>query len=205
MFYHLYSNTSNTLIIKNSRFITHVYRVLSVVEAKQILVKLKKDEYYDATHITYGYHINNEIRSSDDGEVPGTAGRQILKVLEAKEIVDCLAVVIRYYGGIQLGIPGLTKAYTRSISEALKDQALILMDKGLRLNIWIPYIKLDLFIRHFQARYQLISKQIDDEGASLLIDCLADLKSEILNFSEHIKINEELSVLIEQHNPSKPD
>jgi putative IMPACT (imprinted ancient) family translation regulator len=205
MVYHLYSNTSNTLIIKNSRFITHVYRVLSVTEAKQILVNLKKDDYYDATHITYAYHINNEIRSSDDGEVPGTAGRQILKVLEAKEIVDCLGVVIRYYGGIQLGIPGLTKAYTRCISEALNNQPLILMTKGLRLKIWIPYIKLDLFIRHFQAHYHLVSKQIDDEGASLLIECLPDIKPEILSFSEHIKIQEELSVLIEHHNPAKSD
>jgi len=197
MVYHLYSNTSNTLIIKNSRFITLVYCVLSVDEAKQILTKLKKDEYHDATHVTYGYHIGSEERSSDDGEVPGTAGRQILKVLEKNKIVDCLLVVVRYYGGIQLGIPGLTRAYARSASEAIKDKPLVLMDEGLRLTLWVPYTKLDSFIRQYQHHYHLISKEVDDEGASLIIECLAELKTDLLKYSEHILLQDEQVVLIE--------
>lgn len=101
---------------KKSRFITKVYPVKSEDECKNIL-QADRAKYSDSTHIVYSYRVSGKTAFSDDGEPKGTAGRQIYLILIAKNITDVLVVVIRYYGGIQLGINGLIRAYSRGIKE----------------------------------------------------------------------------------------
>ena len=113
----------SVLIIKNSRFITQIYKINNEDEVKKHLEEAK-EKYKDATHYCYAYIIDNIKKSSDDGEPSGTAGIPILKVLEANNLTNILTIVIRYFGGIKLGANGLIRAYTKSTSNALKEVSL---------------------------------------------------------------------------------
>ena len=112
----------NTIIINKSEFITHLYRVNNTNEVDEILAIVRK-KYYDATHNCYAYIIgdNGEIqKASDDGEPQKTAGAPMLDVLKKKNMTNILAITTRYFGGILLGAGGLVRAYSDSVSEALK-------------------------------------------------------------------------------------
>lgn len=112
----------NTIIINKSEFITYLYPVSSIEEINQILSNIKK-EYYDATHHVYAYILgkNQEIqKANDDGEPQKTAGYPMLDVLKKQNLTDILSITIRYFGGILLGAGGLVRAYSQSVSEALK-------------------------------------------------------------------------------------
>jgi len=147
MSYRIHFNTSKTLVIKHSEFITHLERVFSFDEAKAILTKLKT-QHPEATHITYAYRSANEERTGDDGEVPGTAGKTELKVLKENDLVDILAVVIRYYGGTNLGINGLIHAYMDSVIQTLKTTELTQLVEMQEFLIQVTIEKIDL-VRKF--------------------------------------------------------
>ena len=120
--YRINDTYENTIIINKSEFITHLYRVNSTSEVDEILAKVRK-KYYDATHNCYAYIIgdNAEIqKASDDGEPQKTAGAPMLDVLKKKNMTNILAITTRYFGGILLGAGGLVRAYSESVSEALK-------------------------------------------------------------------------------------
>ena len=107
---------------KKSQFYSFLIPVISEEEYKKVLKDIKR-EYSDATHWCYAvrYMNNNTLieKSSDNGEPNGTAGKPILNVLKSKELVDVLLVVVRYFGGIMLGIPGLIKAYKGASEKVL--------------------------------------------------------------------------------------
>jgi uncharacterized YigZ family protein len=113
----------NTIVITKSEFITHIYRVDSVLEVEAILEETRK-KYWDATHNCYAYIIgeNAEIQKcSDDGEPAKTAGAPMIDVLKKQGITNILAIVTRYFGGTLLGAGGLVRAYSQSVSECLKE------------------------------------------------------------------------------------
>ena len=121
--YRINDTYENTIIINKSEFITHLYRVESTQEVDSILASVRK-KYYDATHNCYAYIIgdNGKIqKASDDGEPQKTAGAPMLDVLKKKNMTNILAVTTRYFGGILLGAGGLVRAYSDSVSEALKN------------------------------------------------------------------------------------
>lgn len=98
---------------RGSRFIAFVYPVKNEPEAKQHIRNLKK-EHPKAVHHCFAYRLGtdgNLFRQSDDGEPSGTAGRPILGQIDSKELTDVLVVVVRYFGGTLLGVPGLINAY----------------------------------------------------------------------------------------------
>lgn len=107
---------------RGSKFIGYACPVKSVVEAKDKLNEIKK-EHPKATHHCFAYRIGtdgNSHRVSDDGEPSGTAGRPILGQIDSKGLVDVLVVVVRYFGGTLLGVPGLINAYKSAASLALQ-------------------------------------------------------------------------------------
>ena len=96
-----------------SRFIALAYPVETEEEVKSIVAGLRK-EYHDARHHCYAYRLGYQgdvFRASDDGEPAGSAGRPILGQIDSAGLSDVLVVVVRYFGGIKLGIPGLIRAY----------------------------------------------------------------------------------------------
>ena len=106
-----------------SRFIALAYPVESEEEVREIVSLLRK-EYHDARHHCYAYRLGVDgavFRSSDDGEPSGSAGRPILGQIDSAGLSDILVVVVRYFGGIKLGIPGLIRAYKTSTADAISN------------------------------------------------------------------------------------
>ncbi|MBQ0144418.1 MAG: YigZ family protein [Bacteroidales bacterium] len=104
-----------------SRFIALAYPVETEEEVKEIVASLKK-KYHDARHHCYAYrlgHLGDRFRANDDGEPSSSAGRPILGQIDSRGLSDILVVVVRYFGGIKLGIPGLIRAYKTSTADAL--------------------------------------------------------------------------------------
>lgn len=128
------NNIENTIIIKNSKFITNLFIVENIEEVNKYL-NLIKDKYKDANHNCYAYIVDNIRKCSDDGEPSGTAGIPMMKVLEHKDLNNVLAVVTRYFGGIKLGAGGLVRAYTNSVSKALDIVNIIDTIKGYNIDI----------------------------------------------------------------------
>lgn len=106
---------------KRSKFLAFVHHVDSVDEAMTIVKKYRK-KYYDARHCCYAYVLGSDradFRANDDGEPSSTAGKPILGQLNRLELTDVLVVVIRYYGGVNLGTGGLIVAYRTATEDAL--------------------------------------------------------------------------------------
>ncbi len=104
-----------------SRFISFAFPVETEEDIKDIVAELKK-KYHDARHHCYAYrlgYLGDRFRANDDGEPSGSAGRPILGQIDSRGLSDVLVVVVRYFGGIKLGIPGLIRAYKTSTAEAL--------------------------------------------------------------------------------------
>lgn len=130
----------STIIIDKSKFITTIYPVSTIEEINEILQATNK-KYYDATHNCYAYIIDNGMiqKCSDDGEPSKTAGYPMLDVLKKNNLTNVLAITTRYFGGIKLGAGGLIRAYSSSVSTALKE-AIFLKTKELAIyEIKLPY------------------------------------------------------------------
>lgn len=111
-------NKKIEIIINKSRFIGFVFYVTKEEEITKILNDLRK-EYKDASHHCYAYIIGNSKRFNDDKEPVG--GLPILNILENNNLNNVLCVVVRYFGGIKLGVGGLNRAYGKSCKETLVD------------------------------------------------------------------------------------
>jgi uncharacterized YigZ family protein len=110
-----------------SRFIAHAYPVETEEEVKEIVATLKK-EYFDARHHVYAYrlgYMGDKFRANDDGEPSGSSGRPVLGQIDSLGLSDVLVVVVRYFGGIKLGIPGLIRAYKSSTADALANAEIV--------------------------------------------------------------------------------
>ena len=131
----------NTIVIQKSEFITRLFRVNNIDEVNEILQKIKK-MHYDAKHNCYAYILgdNSEIqKASDDGEPQKTAGFPMLDVLKKNNLTNILAITTRYFGGILLGSGGLIRAYSSSVSEALKKASFCEMKLQAKLALTISY------------------------------------------------------------------
>jgi uncharacterized YigZ family protein len=107
---------------RGSKFIAYAYPVKSVDEFKECLNAIKK-EHPKATHHCFAYRIGldgNNFRVSDAGEPSGTAGRPILGQIDSKKLVNVAVIVVRYFGGTLLGVPGLINAYKSAASLVLQ-------------------------------------------------------------------------------------
>ena len=106
---------------RSSKFLSWIYPVRTEEEIRERLDALRK-RYYDAKHHCYAWRLGprgEAFRANDDGEPSGTAGKPILGQLLSNDITDCLVVVVRYFGGTKLGVPGLIAAYRESAAEAI--------------------------------------------------------------------------------------
>jgi uncharacterized YigZ family protein len=109
-------------IIKKSRFIGHAACVTSQAESLDFFESVMDP---GATHNCWAWRINLQVRSSDDGEPSGTAGRPMLNVVERRNLENVMVVVTRYYGGIKLGVGGLVRAYSGTTAKCLDRAAII--------------------------------------------------------------------------------
>ena len=106
---------------KRSKFLAFAHHVETVDEVKELLAQYRK-KYYDARHVCYAYMLGAErldFRANDDGEPSSTAGKPILGQINSNELTDILIVVVRYYGGVNLGTSGLIVAYREAAADAI--------------------------------------------------------------------------------------
>ena len=108
---------------KRSKFLAFAHHVESEQDVKDIVAEYRK-KYYDARHVCYAYVLGaarEEFRANDDGEPSSTAGKPILGQINSNELTNILIVVVRYYGGVNLGTGGLIVAYRTAAAEAIAD------------------------------------------------------------------------------------
>lgn len=132
------NNDKYELIIKNSKFISLIFRVYNKYEVNDILDSIKK-EYPNATHYCYGYVIDSDVRANDDNEPSGTAGYPILNQITSNDLNYTLIVVVRYFGGIKLGAGPLTRTYAKVAREVIRDNNIIELEKGYDIDIIFNY------------------------------------------------------------------
>ncbi len=135
-----------------SRFLAIAHPCTSVEQANEIIGKIKK-KYHDATHHCYAYRIGckGEIfRLNDDGEPSSTAGKPIYGEILSSNLSDILVVVVRWFGGVKLGVPGLIKAYKGATKEALNNCTIITKVATTLIKILFPYPQTDRIIKELK-------------------------------------------------------
>ncbi|MFW5888943.1 MAG: IMPACT family protein [Bacillota bacterium] len=121
----VYGKTVFDFVEKKSQFIGLLFHVKTEKDIENKLAYCKEN-YPNANHYVYAYILDNKTqKASDDGEPQRTAGYPVLDILNKNNLNDCLAVVIRYFGGIKLGTGGLIRAYSHAISECIKKATFI--------------------------------------------------------------------------------
>ena len=134
---------------QGSRFISFAYPVETEARVKELVDALKK-EYHDARHHCFAYRLGldgSRYRMNDDGEPSSTAGRPILSQIDSAGLSDVLVVVVRYFGGIKLGVPGLIKAYKTAAQYALAQAAKVEKTAAVTYHIEFDYMNMDSVMR----------------------------------------------------------
>ena len=134
---------------KGSKFLAFAYPVTSEEEVKRHLERIRK-EYYDARHHCYAYRLGLEgsvWRMNDDGEPSSTAGRPILGQIQSAGLSDILIVVVRYFGGIKLGVPGLINAYRSAAADAVSNGRIVEKTAEETFAVTFDYTGMDRVMR----------------------------------------------------------
>lgn len=134
---------------KRSKFLAFAHHVESIDEVKSIIDSYRK-KYYDARHICYAYVLGagrSELRANDDGEPGSTAGKPILGQINSRELTDVLVVVVRYYGGVNLGTGGLIVAYKTAASYALDAAGIVTKQVEEIVTYDFPYVMMNAVMR----------------------------------------------------------
>lgn len=125
-------------VIKHSKFIAVIVPIDNEDSIKEI-IQSYKEEYPKANHYCYAFIKENEKGMSDDKEPAKTAGAPMLQVLEKENLINVLAIVIRYFGGIKLGPGGLIRAYSSSVQEVLTNVEKVKVEQGYQITIQFPF------------------------------------------------------------------
>ena len=160
-----------------SRFIALAYPVETEAQVKEIVASLRK-EYHDARHHCYAYRLGYKgdvFRSSDDGEPSGSAGRPILGQIDSAGLSDILVVVVRYFGGIKLGIPGLIRAYKTSTADALANAGIVTKVATQAFQVEFDYLSMNAVMKVLKELDLQPRKQ--DFGESCSLDVAVRLAS----------------------------
>ena len=156
-------------VIKKSRFIAHAARVSSQSESLDFYESVIDPQ---ATHNCWAWRIDFQVRSSDDGEPSGTAGRPMLNVIERRQLEKVMVVVTRYFGGIKLGVCGLVRAYSGTTAKCLDRAGVIELFpmKEYRIQAGFEWASsVHGLLEKFSA--VKLEESYDNEGLNLKIRC----------------------------------
>jgi len=158
------------ITIEKSKFFGLCFFCNSIKQQNEILKQVKRKNL-GATHVCYGsvfFEDNQELSySSDDGEPSGTAGLQIANALKENKVINVLVVVVRYFGGIKLGVGGLSRAYKDCAVETLKD------------NLREVFLKTNCLLKCGYSSFDFVKKYLDDN----------EIQVENLEFKNDITFN----------------
>ncbi len=150
---------------KRSKFLAYAHHVDSAEEAKDIVARYRK-KYYDARHVCYAYMLGperTEFRVNDDGEPSSTAGKPILGQINSAELTNILIVVIRYYGGVNLGTSGLIVAYREAAADALSHATIEIRQVEETITYTFTYPQMNDVMRVVkEMNPRIVSQQFDN-------------------------------------------
>lgn len=176
---------------KGSKFLGYLYPVADTTAVDSVLENIKS-EHPKATHHCYAYKIDpysNTEFAQDDGEPSGTAGAPILNAIRSADLVNCLLVVVRYYGGTKLGKAGLINAYGECARQTISSAVLKRVQKISRYRITYDYPQQSL-IEQLKNEFQLVELESNyTEVIEIEFGCalsLSDRFEKTLTASEHL-------------------
>lgn len=174
---------------KGSKFFAFAYPIEQESEVKALIEPLRK-EHFKAVHFCYAYRLGldrTNFRVNDDGEPSGSAGRPILNVLLSKDITNILVVVVRYWGGTLLGVPGLINAYKSATEEALLVSEIIEKTVNEVYQVQFEYIQMNDVMKVVKDFDLKIKNQQFDNQCTIEIDFRQSLSNQILGKLEKIE------------------
>ncbi len=166
---------------RSSKFLASIHPVRTEDEIREILDTLRR-RYYDATHHCYAWRLGpggEQFRSNDDGEPSGTAGKPILGQLLSHSLTYCLVVVVRYFGGTKLGVPGLIAAYRESAAEAIAAARIVERTVDRRILVDFPYIAMNDIMRTIKELQPSLGEQTFDNLCTMELTIRESLADEL--------------------------
>ena len=150
---------------KRSKFLAFAHHVETVEEVKSIVSAYRK-QYYDARHCCYAYMLGPEqkaFRANDDGEPSSTAGKPILGQINSAGLTDILIVVVRYYGGVNLGTGGLIVAYRTAAADAIANATIEVrqVEETIKYDFTYPMMN-DVMRIVKEMQPQVVDQQFDN-------------------------------------------
>lgn len=176
LFYTLAAPCQAQIREKMSRFIAFAHPVKSVEEAKEVIDRYR-NEYHDARHICWAYTIGSDRgvwQLNDNGEPSGTAGKPILGQINSFNLTDIVIVVVRYFGGIKLGTPGLIAAYRTAAKEAIESGEIIECHDMATLTFHFPYLAMNDVMRTIKRSDANITNQQFDNTCEITLSIRRD-------------------------------
>lgn len=166
---------------KSSKFLCYAFHVESEEEIAAHLERLRK-QYYDATHHCYAWRLGpfgERFRANDDGEPSSTAGKPILGQMLSREVTNCLIVVVRYFGGTKLGVPGLIAAYKESAAAALDASEVVERTVDTRIRVEFSYVVMNDVMRIIKEEQPVVESQTFDNLCTMML-AVRNSKAEIV-------------------------
>lgn len=156
---------------KRSKFLAFSHHVETLDEVKEIVASYRK-KYYDARHVCYAYMLGverTEFRANDDGEPSSTAGKPILGQINSNDLTDILIIVVRYYGGVNLGTGGLIVAYKAAAALAIEDSVQETRQVEELVKYDFPYLMMNDVMRVVKEMQPRIVSQEYDNTCSITL------------------------------------
>ena len=184
---------STQIEVKKSKFIA----TLAPFKDFESLNKALRDEHPKAAHVVWAYRYLNEFgqiveNSSDDGEPKGSSAPALLAALRGAELVDTCALVVRYFGGIKLGIGGLMRAYGASVNEAIKSAkdmgVLEFFEKKESLKVFVPFALISRCEHFAKTKNINFSQEFSPLGCDFSFNINGSQKAELIKFCATLNI-----------------
>ncbi len=156
---------------KRSKFLAFAHHVESIDDIKALLAQYRK-KYFDARHVCYAYMLGaerQEFRANDDGEPSSTAGKPILGQINSNELTDILIVVVRYYGGVNLGTSGLIVAYREAAADAIAHATIETRQVEERISYSFTYPQMNDVMRIVKDMNPRIISQTFDNTCEIVL------------------------------------
>ena len=166
---------------KMSKFLSFALPVENVEDARSI-IKGYQNEYHDARHVCWAYMLGadrNDWQLNDNGEPSGTAGKPILGQINSFNVTNVVVVVVRYFGGIKLGTPGLIAAYREAARLALEDAGVVEVHKMETVKISFPYISANDVMKIVKSEEIEVIQRSFDNACEMTLSFREDYSDQI--------------------------
>jgi len=173
---------------RGSKFLAYAYPIEHENEVKPLVDNLKK-EHFKAVHHCYAYRLGldrTNFRVNDDGEPSGTAGKPILNTLLSHDITNILVVVVRYFGGTLLGVPGLINAYKSATAEALTVAKVIEKTVNDVYNVSFEFVQMNDVMKVVKEFGLKIRNQTYDNQCTMELEFRKTLTNQVIGKLEKI-------------------